>query len=295
MNDEIIRLVNRNFVPVALLDTEIWDAKDAAGEFFRSINRQMFINQGVHVASPDGKALASSMPGRSQDGVEIITDESKSEVWLDEVRAALERGLKRFGEVKPREVIAGDALPSDAQGFNPDGGVSLGCYTRTTQLGLNPDGLGNPTIDHVTLTKAEWLTLAPPQAAAGTQWSVPEAVARKFSAVLSTSCNDSLPRPDEVSEVQLTGKVESVENGIACLTYEGRIAGTHESVHDYVWSSKARMQAGVSAYNVKAGKMLSITLVFEGERRNSKYYAPADSPEKFGAIVEWRREGAGPL
>jgi len=289
MNDEVIRLVNRNFVPVALLDTEIWNAKDAAGEFFRAVNRQMFINQGVHVASPDGKALASSMPGRSQDGREIDTDESKSEVWINEVRAALERGLKKFGDVKPREVKTGAAVPSDARGVQPDGSVSLGSYTRTMLQGLNPDGQGSPTIDHVTLTAKELLALAPPKAAAGTQWNVPEAVARKFSAVLSTSCNDSLPRPEEVNDVRFTGKVETVADGIAYLSYEGRIAGDHQSVHKFVWSSSARVRAGVGAFDVKSGTMLSMTLVFEGERRNSKYFAPTDRPEKFGAVLEWRR------
>jgi len=292
VNDEIIRLVNRNFVPVALLDTEIWNAKDAAGEFFRSVNRQMFINQGVQVASPDGKALASSMRGRSQDGREIDTDESKREVWINEVRAALERGLKKFGEVKPRDVRTGDAMPSDARGVHSDGGVSLGSYTRTMHHGLNPDGFGPPAIDHVPLTAKELLALSPPRAAAGTEWSVPAAVARKFSAVLSSSCNDSLPRPNEVSDVRFTGKVESVEDGIAYLRYEGSIAGDHQSVHKYVWSSSARTRGGVGAFEVKSGTLLSITLVFEGERRNSKYFAPTDRPEKFASVLEWRREGA---
>jgi hypothetical protein len=289
MNDEVIRLVSRNFVPVALLDVEIMGAKDAAGKFFRSVNKQMFINQGVHVASPDGKALASSMPGRSRDGKEVRSDESRPEVWVNEVRAALERGLERFGEVRPREAGAGDALPSDARGVNPDGGVSLGSYTRSMPPGAGPDGLGPPTIDGVTLTAKEWLALAPPRAAAGAQWTVPEAVARKLSAVLSPSCNDSLPRPDEVSAVRLTGKVEAVEDGVAYLRFEGKIAGDHKSVHKYVWSSAARARAGVGAFDVKSGTMLSITLVFEGERRNSKYHAPSDRPERFGAVLEWRR------
>ena len=40
---------------------------------------------------------------------------------------------------------------------------------------------------------------------------------------------------------------------------------------------------------MKSGKMLSLTLVFDGRFRN---YAPYDSPARFGAVVEWAREPA---
>ena len=278
-------------MPVALLNYEISSAKDAAGEFFRSVNKQMFINQGVHVASPEGKALASSMPGRSQDGKEVITDESKRETWVNEVQAALQRGLKRFGDVKPRQVEAGDSLPCDAIGVQPDGGVSLGSYMRIMQKGLDPSYFGGPTIDNATLTAKEWQSLAPAKAAAGSDWTVPEAVARKLNPVLGCSCNDSLPRPEEVTAVRFTGKVESVANGIAYLTYEGHIAGSHTSSAKLMYRSEAKLLAGAGAYDVKAGKMLSLTMVFECKRHDGKYSLPSD-PQNFGAVLEWRRERA---
>jgi hypothetical protein len=263
-------------VPVALLDHDIWNARDAAGRFFRSVNKQMFLNQGVHVASPDGVALANSMPGRIQDGKEVRTDESKPETWINEVQAALERGLKRFGPVTPRRARAGDWLPSDGVGVLADGSAPLVSYTR-----------GYPTIDSVTLTAKEWAGLGPVKPVAGAEWVVPDAVARKFNMVLSTSCNDSLPRHDELTAVRFTGKVEAVEDGVAYLRYAGNIAGAHKSVHGYVWNAEAKVIDGVGAYDVRGSKMLSFTLVFEGRRRNSNYSA-SDPPEKFGAVLQWR-------
>jgi hypothetical protein len=290
-NDQIIRFISENFVPVALLDHEIRNAKDAAGEFFRSVNKEMFINQGIHVASPDGKALASSMPGRMADGQEIKSDESKPETWINEVQAALERGLKRFGAVMPRRVRGGDWLPSDGVGVLPDGSAPLVSHTRVMQHGLaRPDCFGSVTFDSVTLSAKEWQALAPVQIVPETEWAVPEAVSRKFNMVLSTSCNDSLPRPEELVAVKFTAKVESVSDGVAYLRYDGHLAGAHRSVHGHTWTSQAKVIAGVGAYDVKGRRMLSVTMIFEGERRNSKYSAPSDAPEKFGAVLEWRRE-----
>jgi hypothetical protein len=290
-NDRTIRFISENFVPVALPDYEIWNAKHAAGEFFRSLNKEMFINQGVHIASPDGKALASSMPGRMADGKEIKSDESKAETWINEVQAALQRGLKRFGDVTPRRVKTGDWLPSDGVGVLPDGRAPLVSYTRVMQHGLaRPDCFGSVTFDSVTLPAKEWEALAPAKALPEAEWTVPEVVSGKFNMVLSTSCNDSLPRPEELSAVKFTGKVESVVDGVAYLRYHGQLAGAHKSVHGYTWTSEAKVIAGVGAFDIKGRKLLSVTMVFEGVRRNSKYYAPSDTPEEFGAVLEWRWE-----
>ena len=148
---------------------------------------------------------------------------------------------------------------------------------------------GSVTLDSVILPAKEWRALAPAKPFPETEWTVPEAISRKFNMVLSTSCNDSLPRPEELSAVKFTGKVESVVDGIAYLRYDGQLAGAHKSVHGYVWTSEAKVVAGVGAYDVRAREMLSVTMVFEGTRRNSKYHAPSDTPERFGAVLEWRR------
>jgi hypothetical protein len=182
-------------VPVALLDTEIWNARDAAGEWFRSMDRQMSINQGIYVASPEGKALATIMPGRAKDGKPVDPEEAEEALekapggwlagWTRQVLAAIERGLRAFGEVKPREGVTPERLPSDASGLWGDGSASLVAYIRSMDFrGLDPAALGGPAIESVTLPAKEFATLAPPEPVAGSRWTVPERVARTFNFVL---------------------------------------------------------------------------------------------------------------
>jgi hypothetical protein len=45
--------------------------------------------------------------------------------------------------------------------------------------------LGGIIPDNIMLTAADWKALAPSKADVGTKWTVPEAVARKFYALLS--------------------------------------------------------------------------------------------------------------
>ena len=56
-------------------------------------------------------------------------------------------------------------------------------------------------------------------------------------------------------------------------------------------SSEAKLLGGVSAYEIESGRMLSLTLVFDGQFRN---YAPYDAPARFGAVIEWALERAKP-
>jgi hypothetical protein len=271
--------------------------KNAVGGFWRSVYRQGLekrsVQQGVYLATADGKLLSCCMPGRKPDGGhdEAAAGRNWNEIWTGQVRATLEEGLKAFGKVKPRRVNTAPVLPSDGVGVRSDGSVSLFCCTRYMTAGPKPDGIGEPIIESVTLTAKEWAALAPPKAEPGAEWQIPDAVARKFHSVLGPSCSDSLPTADEVTAVRFTGKVESVENGIAYLTYRGRIAGTHKSSsHGTEYQSEATMRGGVGACDVRDRTLLSVTMVFDCGRHDSKYYVPSGPPQKFGAVVEWRRE-----
>jgi hypothetical protein len=103
-----------------------------------------------------------------------------------------------------------------------------------------------------------------------------------------------LPRRQGGHVRPLTGRVEKVEGGVAYLTYQGEIAATHRGTKDEGkegkrCSSAAKLLGGVGVYNLKSGRLLSLTLVFDGRFRN---YAPYDQPARFGAVVEWSREPA---
>jgi hypothetical protein len=297
-NDEVIHLIARNCVPVALL-VDYDPPKTAVGDYWRSIYRQGLekrsVQQGVYLATADGKLLSCCAPGRKSNGEhdESAAGRNWNAIWTRQVREALEEGLKAFGTVKPREGKTGEVLASDGIGVRPDGSVSLFCCTRYMTAGLKADGIGEPIIESIKLTAKEWAALAPAKIEAGAQWQIPDAVARKFNSVLGPSCNDSLPTPDEVTTVRFTGKVESVQSGIAYLSFRGQIAGKHKSgSHGVEYQSEATLLGGVAAYDVRGKTMLSLTMVFDCGRHDSQYYLPSGPPQKFGAVVDWRRERA---
>ena len=275
-------------MPVALNLYKIREARDAGGDFFRAARKQSPQYQGLWLVSPAGKVLASH-----QETKDIADWHGK---WPKKVLADLQRGLESFGAVKPRRVDRFDSLPYRGAGVRSSGSVTLAVCDRFVVVkDLDkeppPDALGHTVLDSITLTAEEWPRLAPAVATAGGTWAVPEATARKFFPLLSTS--DTVFRdPTEVTGVRLVGRVQKVEDGTAHLSYEGDIAATHhgtanEGKAGNKCSAEAELIGGVGAYDVKSGKMLSLTLVFDGRWRN---YAPYDDPPvRFGAVVEWRR------
>ena len=280
-------------MPVALNLYKIREAPDAGGDFFRAVQKQSPQYQGLWVVSPAGEVLASH-----QETKDIADWHGK---WPKRVLADLQRGLDSFGAVEPRRVGRFDSLPYRGTGVRPTGSVTLAVYDKfvvVKELDKEPppDALGPTVLDSIPLTAEEWSRLAPATADAGSTWSVPEATARKFFPLLSTG--DTVFRdPTEVTAVRLTGRVQKVENGTAHLSYEGDIAATHhgtanEGKAGNKCSAEATLIGGVGAYDVRAGKMLWLTLVFDGLWRN---YAPYDDPPaRFGAVVEWRRGRPGP-
>jgi hypothetical protein len=216
--------------------------------------------------------------------------------WPKLVLADLERGLRKFGPITPRQSQSANSLPDRGVGVQPDGRVTLAVsdkFVVVKDLSSDPpdNALGAITLDSITLTAAEWSALAPLHCDAGTHWTIPEAVARRFFPVLSTG--DTVFRsPGEITSIAMSGRVDSVENGMVHLRYEGHIAGTHhgtknEAKEGNQCSSEARMIGGVAAYDPQTRKMLRLTLVYDGLFRNYRPYA--SPPTRYGAVVEWSR------
>ena len=276
-------------MPVALNLYKIRQDKGEAGDFFRSVQKQKPNYQGLWVVSAEGKVLSAH-----QDMKNMADPRGR---WTKSALGDLEAGLKAFGPVEPRRVGKFQSLPHRGVGAQRDGHVTLAVTDRWVLVNLSRDpprdAMGATVLDSVTLTAAEWKGLAPADSKAGTKWEVPEAVARKFYPLLSTS-DTTFRDPKEVKSVPLAGRVEKVEGGVAHLSYEGEIAATHVGTKDEgkagkECSSSAKVLGGVGALDVKSGKMRSLTLVFDGRFCN---YAPYDSPARFGAVVEWAREPA---
>jgi hypothetical protein len=272
-------------VPVALNLYKIRQDKGEAGDFWRSAQRQRPNYQGLWLVSPQGKVLAAH-----QDMSSMADPRGK---WARAALADLEAGLQAFGPVAPRRLAKFQSLPRRGAGTQPDGRVTLAVtdrwvFVQDLSRHAPRDALGATVLDSITLTAGEWQGLAPTDAKPSGAWAVPEATARKFFPLLSTG--DAVFRDTkEVTSVRLAGRVEKVEGGVAYLAYEGDIAATHRGTKDEGKEGKqcsgaAKLLGGVGAFDVNSGRLLSLTLVFDGRFRN---YAPYDEPARFGAVVEW--------
>jgi hypothetical protein len=192
-------------------------AEGPGGTFFRGVQKQRPAQyQGLYLVTAEGKVLASHQNFKSP------------KTWPQEVLDDLQPGLKAFGKVPPRQLRPVDPLPERGVGVRKGGDVCLAVFLRYAVKGIPQRELPNPTIDTLVLSAADFRQLAPAKAEVGARWPVSEAVGRKFCRVLGPGDEDTMPRPPEVKSVHLTGRVQSVADGIARLTFEGEIAGAHE-------------------------------------------------------------------
>lgn len=216
-NDAVIRCINSNFVPVALNLYKIREAKSAAGDFFRSVQKQKPQYQGLWVVTAEGKVLAGHQETKD------ISDWYVK--WPKKVLADLESGISAFGEVKPRAVKQANSLPNRGVGVQPDGRVTLAVYDKwvlVKSLDKDPpqNALGPTILDSIILSREEWSSFAPREVKEGTEWTVPEVVARKFFPLLSTG--DTVFRdPKELTAVEIVGRVEKSEKGAGLSELSG--------------------------------------------------------------------------
>ncbi len=184
-------------MPVAVNLYKVRATKDAGGELFRSIQRQKDQYQGIWIVSPEGKVLAGHH------------DVKNHKTWTQEVLDTVHSGLKTFGPITPRKAKRTDPLPLRGQGVQSDGSVTLEIYVRqmlgggreSARSGVPASRLwlwdgklrtdGPVVIDRLTLPAKQWSAFAPPKIEPGTEWSVPEEVARQFCRVLIPSSDQA--------------------------------------------------------------------------------------------------------
>jgi hypothetical protein len=231
--------------------------------------------QGLYLVAPDGKVLASHQNFKSD------------KTWAQELLADLQPGLKAFGTVKERTVEPADPLPDRGVGLRADGSACLAVFLRYPIKGIPLRELPNPTIDSLVLTGADFGELSPPKVEEGAAWELSQAVSRKFHRVLGPGDEDTMPRLHEVRSVALSGRVKRVKGGIACLSYSGTIAGSHEMQSNRGKCQGEARLTGVGVYDTKSRKLLSLVWVFDATFR---FPPPNDkSARPYSGVVEWRR------
>jgi len=282
-------------VPAAVNLYKVRKATDGSRELFLSVQRQEDQYQGIWIVSPEGKVLA----GRH--------DYKDFEHGSVELLETIDAGLKAFGPVRERSAKPANLLKFRGAGVQDDGSVSLALYGRqmlgggrnTIPAGVEPtsawlwDGALRPDgpimLDSVQLSAQEWAAFAPRKVEAGAAWSLPEAVARKLTRLLSTSSDQScMPNPEDAKVAELKATVESVEGGIALLRFTGR----WEMMHLIEGDAKrptygAAVAEGAALYDVERKSMRSLLLVFSGTIRSDRPDAPLN---RTGAVAEWKSQ-----
>jgi hypothetical protein len=280
-------------VPAAVNLYRVRRATDGSRELFLSIQRQKDQYQGIWIVSPDGKVLS---------GRHDYRDFNRGSIELLET---IDAGLKAFGPVEPRSPRPVNLLPFRGAGVEADGSVSLALYGRQVlgggrneiPAGIEPahawlwDGALRPDgpimLDSVRLPADEWAAFVPVKLEAGATWSLPEAVARKLTRLLSTSSDQScMPRPEDAGVAELKASVESVEGGTAVL----RLSGRWEMMHLIEGDAKrptygAATAEGSAVYDIERKSLRSFLLVFSGTIRSGRRDAPLN---RTGAVAEWR-------
>lgn len=290
----VIRLISENFVPVAANLYVIREDKGPEGDFFRKLSRQLPEQyQGLYLATPEGKLLTKKTLWAKEAG----------KTWPESVAGGLREALEAFGPVRPRQGRC-DYLARRGVGLGKDGGAIVAVSTKLLFVprlpedlaDLNPSAIPATGHDRVLLSAAALSSLVPAKVAAGVAWTVPEATARQFFPVLD-NWDKRFRKPDEVTSVRLAGKVRSVLHGVAYLTFEGDIAGTH------VWGkesgpalagkslrSELKLVAGVGACDAVSGKLLSLTLVFQGRSGDLAALRSPGQGNAFAAVARWRQK-----
>jgi hypothetical protein len=263
---QIIDRITSTMVPVAVDFQKVQDTTSRESRFLKPMMEQRKQDQGVWIVSPDGKALGGfigfgDMAGRMK---QVIDD-----------------ALEAFGSVEPRRTAPADTHPHRGKGVMADGSVCLAEYVRRYGNTLHQTTT-SPVISSLTLSAKQFAALAPPEAAEGAQWTLPDDVAKRFCRLTSPLCYQHAPQPGWVTRVRIDARVREIKDGVARLTYEGAIASRQGRISE----QETRLR-GEATYDVTANRMRSVLIVGSGTLVWSE--AP-DQPVTFHALAEWTEQ-----
>ncbi len=187
----------------------------------------------------------------------------------------IDNALQAFGPVKRRNTKVVETHPYRGKGVMSDGSVCLAEYVRETV---------NKRLVHssVTLTRKEIEAFAPRKAVHGAKWKLPDAVVKKLRRLASSGCYQHRPQPDWVTGVRINAEVRRIKNGVAWLSYDGRISYTDPRLN--LKNSSEVKLTGEGVYDIRTKKMRSVLIVGSGIARSAEF---PDQPVTFDALIEW--------
>ena len=270
---DIIDRLSETMIPVALDYQKMLDRKTREARYLLPLMKERGDKQGVWIFSPQGKTL-----GR---GVSFGNMHGKTHRMID-------KALKTFGSVKVRRVAKVETHPHRGKGFRSDGSVCLAEYVRRRDR----DKIRSPVISSVILSAKEFEAFAPRKVSDGEQWALPKSIAKKLCRVASPMCYQHAPQPNWVKGVIVKARVRAVQNGLAELSYEGKMLSERILRNGKVLSEAELAFKGEGVYDIGAARMRSLVIVGSGIFRWPEE-AP-DRPVPFDALIEWRSQPPHP-
>ncbi len=279
-----MKLIAENFVPVALNADRLPDNAD--GKFFRALLNQW--PQGLWVVTPEGKVLGFHYH-RAKAG-ESATDGRNR--WLADTAAMLRAAAKEAGTLTARVVkVKPGTLADRGRGTSGEGGARLALSViplRSDRQGFHQDG--PPVVDSIRLDKSAWEAFAPPAGAkVGTEWEVPEEVARRFTPALSPMTDPIFgPTPKDATQAAVTGSVVRIDANVIVVRYVGNWQTAHNRDSDPKYPIRTAARGnGVGVFEVKTGKPIAQVWLVGGAYQAG---STTEKPRQIAAVIEWYAE-----
>jgi hypothetical protein len=237
--------------------------------------------QGLWVVTPEGKVLGFHYH-RAKAG-ESAGDGQKR--WVADTVALLRGAAKDAGPLPRRDVKARPAtLPDRGRGPTADGGARLAVSVIELRNGRQDSP---PVVDSIRLDSDAWAAFAPPAGAkAGTRWTLPEAVARRFTPALSPMTDPIFgPTPKDATAAGITATVLRAEAGTMVVQFTGKWETAHNRDGDPKYPIRTTATGnGIGTFDAKTGKATALVWVLNGSYR---YGGPAEKARPTAAVVEW--------
>jgi hypothetical protein len=241
--------------------------------------------QGLWVVTPEGQVLGFHY--HRAKGGESSRDGQKR--WLDDTITMLRTAVKDAGPLPAREVKTKPGTLADrGHGPTADGGARLAVSVIELRNGRQD---APPVVDSIRLDKDGWAAFAPPAGAkVGTEWAVPEAVARRFTPALSPLTDPIFgPTPKNATAATITGTVLRADAGAIVVQYVGKWETAHDRDGDPKYPIRTGAGGrGIGVFDAKTGSATALAWVLNGWYQSG---GPTEKARPTAAVIEWR---AGP-
>ena len=112
-------------------------------------------------------------------------------------------------------------------------------------------------MDSIRFDKDDWAAFAPPAGAkAGTDWTVPEAIARRFTPALSPMTDPIFgPTPKDATTATVTATMVRADAAVIVVRYAGKWETAHNRDGDPKFPIRtAATGTGIGVFDAKTGK-----------------------------------------